>query len=61
MVLIVTGSNQEHGYSFPIAGVDPPEFIDLDGLQLIPTRYAGTVDDLNLFLSVNSNEAEQDS
>lgn len=41
MTMVITDSIREQGYSIRVAGTDPPEAIDLDGLQLIATRYSG--------------------
>lgn len=62
MAMIVTDPDREQGYSFRTAGTDPPAVVDLDGLQLIATRYAGTMDNLDnpgASLNENSNGMEQ--
>ncbi|WP_369598861.1 type I-E CRISPR-associated endoribonuclease Cas2e [Arthrobacter sp.] len=45
MAMVITDQNMEQGYSFRTAGTDPPEVINLDGLQLIATRYTQHMDD----------------
>lgn len=61
MAMIVTDPNQEQGYSFRTAGTDPPEVIDLDGLQLIATRYASTMENPHPALNEKSDPTKQNS
>lgn len=41
MAMVVTDATLEQGFFIRVAGADAPEAIDLDGLQLIVTRYSG--------------------